>query len=321
MIRRVFRGSSAVALALVVMACGETTQDDPVIVEIGDHWVTLSQFQDYVSNIVDEQIPLAQGKVKAELLNQFIEEKLLLLAADEEGIEVDPSEMDAIAEADESALEGPSVPESGGAQRARARMDLESHLRVRRLIDGKVLNGVRVAEEEIAAHYEMNRAYYKLPEAVEISQILVETEGEANEIRELLETQPKKFEELARERSIGPDAVRDGYMGTFRRGELPPSFETEVFALRKGRLSGVVRTDFGFHVFRVNDVRGSRDLSLEEVTDTIRIELLRFKSDEAMALFLDELKRRYPVKVHIETLDFPYLDRQAETADFPPRES
>ena len=185
----------------------------------------------------------------------------------------------------------------------------------------KCCKDIQISEEEIAAYYEMNRAYYKLPDAIDVSQILVETEGEATEIREQLATQPKTFEQLARERSIAPEAVQDGHMGTFRRGELPPSFEKEVFAIKKGRLSDVIRTDFGFHVFRVNDVRSSRDLSLEEVSDTIRVELMRNKSDEAMAGFLDGLKRRYPVKVHVETLDFPYMGQQTETAAFPSRES
>jgi peptidyl-prolyl cis-trans isomerase C len=302
----------------MVAACGETRPEDPVIVEIGEHQVMLSQFQNYIASIVEDQAPFAQGEVKAELLDQFIEEKLLLLAADEEGITVGASELDALAETVD-----PEVPVSGsdGTQKSKARSNLESHLRVRRLIDGKVLKDIHIAEEEIAAYYETNRAYYKLPEAVDVSQILVETETEANEIREKLATQPKSFEQLARERSIGPESVRDGNMGTFRRGELPPSFENEVFGLKKGRLSDVVETDFGFHIFRVDDVRGSKDLSLEEVADTIRIELMRHKSDEAMAGFLDGLKRRYPVKVHVDALDFPYLDRQSETAAFPPRES
>jgi parvulin-like peptidyl-prolyl isomerase len=100
-------------------------------------------------------------------------------------------------------------------------------------------------------------------------------------------------------------------LGTFRRGELPPDFEEVVFNLSKGRLSDVVKTDFGYHIFRVNNLQPGHDLSLEEAADAIRVELLRRKSDEALSIYLDELKRKYPVKIHTDRLDFPYMDREA----------
>ena len=98
-------------------------------------------------------------------------------------------------------------------------------------------------------------------------------------------------------------------MGTFRRGELPTAFETEVFDLKRGGLSGVVQTDFGFHIFRVNASHLAEDLSLEEVEATIRVDLLRQRSDEALALFLGDLVQRYPVWIDTEKLDFPYLNQ------------
>ena len=70
----------------------------------------------------------------------------------------------------------------------------------------------------------------------------------------------------------------------------------------------MVETGFGYHIFRVNEVRPARDLTLEEVRDAIRVELLREKSDEAMILYLDALKKRFPVRIYTEQLDFPYND-------------
>lgn len=291
-------------------ACGQPPREDPVIAEIGDRTVTRSQFEAYVRSMVDEQAPFAQGELKAELLNQYIDEQLVLLAADAEGIQVDPGVVDALADRREYLVDGETVEaDEAGERRARARMDLETHLRVRKLLDEKLLKDLTVDESEIAAYYEENRAFYKRPEAVDVSQILVETREEAQRILGELKAEPSRFQEMARQFSTGPEALQDGHLGTFRKGELPPSLEEKVFSLRKGSLSDVVETDFGFHIFRTNDVQPARDLSLEEVADAIRVELLREKSDEVMADYLEKLKNRYPVKVHTERLDFPYSEQ------------
>jgi peptidyl-prolyl cis-trans isomerase C len=310
---RDFRGFVAILLAAAALSCGRGAPDDPVIVEIGSQAVSYSQLMAYIEDAIDEQVPFAHGELKARLLEQFIEEQLLLIAAEEEGIDVDPQEVEVLAEKMSSVNEGADAeatvdPE---AEKEKVRLDFENHIRVRKLIEEKVLNNLTVDDSEIAAHYEQNMAYYKQPEVVDISQILVETEDEANRILEELEVDPKRFEELASQYSEGPEASRGGRLGAFRRGELPPDFEEVVFSLRKGRFSDVVKTDFGYHIFRVNDVRSARDLSLEDVADAIRVELLRQKSEEALAVYIEELRKRYPVKIHTDRLDFPYVDREA----------
>jgi peptidyl-prolyl cis-trans isomerase C len=305
---RVFGGFAAAGLVLALACCGEPPLDDPVIVEIGDRVITRSQFEGYVASMVDDQAPFAEGALKAELLSQFIEEQLLLMAAEVKGIHVDPNEVEALALQVEKMADSrvPASSDDVEARRAKTRLDFESHLRVRKFIDEQVLKDLEVAETEIASYYEEHREFYRRPEAVDVSQILVDSEDEAAEILGELKKRPSRFEELAQERSMGPESDRKGHLGTFRKGELPPSFEKEVFALRKGRLSEVVKTDFGFHIFRVNEIRRSRDLKLEEVADAIRVQLLRQKSDETMALYIEELRRQYPVKVYGDRLDFPY---------------
>jgi parvulin-like peptidyl-prolyl isomerase len=316
---RDFRVFIAAMWAAASLSCGERVPDDPVILEIGGRAVSYSQLEVYIEKAVEEQAPFTRGELKARLLEQFIEEQLLLIAAEEEGIRVDPQEVEALAGKMSSVAGGTNGEAAADleAERAAARLDFESHIRVRKLIEKKVLNDVTVDEGEIAAHYEQNSAYYKQPETIDISQILVESEDEANRIREELEASSKRFEELARQYSEGPEASRDGHLGTFRRGELPPDFEEVVFGLRKGRLSDVVKTDFGYHIFRINEVRRARDLSLEEVEDAIRVELLRQKSDEALVIYIDELKKRYPVTIHTDRLDFPYMDREARAEGIP----
>jgi parvulin-like peptidyl-prolyl isomerase len=312
--------ASTLFLALGCGGCREPAPVDAVIAEVGGEPVLLSQFESYVRAVSEEDIPLVGGEVKSALLEQLIEELLMLRAAEDEGIEVDPQEI--------QAMEGgvPPVPVFGPAEdveapadwRGRNPLELAAHLKVRKLMDTAILKDVEVTDEEIAAHYEQNRVYYKRPAGVDISQILVGTEEQASQLLAELRSNASRFEELAGQYSIAPEASEGGHMGTFRRGELPTSFESEVFDLKRGALSGVVKTDFGFHIFRVNATYPSEDLSLDEVQASIRVDLLRQKSDDALAIFLENLKQRYPVWIDTEELDFPYSSQNGY--DVTPRE-
>ena len=93
-----------------------------------------------------------------------------------------------------------------------------------------------------------------------------------------------------------------------REESFPPSFEGSVFALAPGKISDVVATDFGFHIFRVNEHSEAKELPLEEVRDLIRVDLMREKSDEAVAAYVTELRKRYPVTIHREHLSFALVD-------------
>ena len=291
--------------------CNGPAPTDPVIANIGGEPLTLSEFESYVRSVTEEDIPLVGGELKSALLEQLIEELLLLRAAEDEGVEVSPQEMQALEReaprvADVAQTEEPETPIPSSR---RSPLDLTAHLKVRKLVDDKILKGVEVTDDEIASYYEDHRAYYKRPEAVDISQILVQTEEEAKRLHAELSSNASRFEELAETYSLGPEAPEGGRLGTFRRGELPSVFDVEVFEIKRGELSQVVQTDFGFHIFRVNAAYPATELDLDEVKSTIRVDLLRQKSDEALALFLEELKQRYPVRIDTEKLDFPYMNQ------------
>ena len=305
---------AASAVGLVAMMGCTTPPADPVIAQVGNDVVRRSEFEGYVRAVSEEDVPLVGGELKSALLEQLIEELLLLRAAEDAGIEVAPGEVEALSA--QLLVSVPGAGQSSQAQRVeqegrpgRNPRDLTTHLTLKKLMDGKILKDVAVTEEEIAAYYEANRTFYKRPEAVAISQILVGEEEAANRLHAELTADKSRFDELARAHSVGPEAENGGHLGAFRRGELPASFEREVFAIKKGKLSPVVKTDFGFHIFRVDETYPARDLLLKEVEDAIRVELLRKKSDEALALFMEDLEQRYPVWVDTGQLDFPFMSR------------
>ncbi|MBI5397867.1 peptidyl-prolyl cis-trans isomerase [Candidatus Woesearchaeota archaeon] len=86
------------------------------------------------------------------------------------------------------------------------------------------------------------------------SHILVKTEAEANVVFFDV-THGKKFEDVAREKSLCPSRKNGGDLGWFGRGQMVKEFENAAFALQKGEISKPVKTQFGWHVIRVDDVK------------------------------------------------------------------
>ena len=84
---------------------------------------------------------------------------------------------------------------------------------------------------------------------IHCAHILVKTEKEAQAVMERLE-RGEKFAIIASEISLCPSGKRGGDLGTFGRGRMVREFEEAAFALQKGQLSPIVKTEFGYHILR-----------------------------------------------------------------------
>ncbi len=93
-----------------------------------------------------------------------------------------------------------------------------------------------------------------MPNKVNASHILVKTEPEANVIMYDV-THDKSFEDIAREKSLCPSGKKGGSLGWFGRGQMVKEFENAAFSLKKGEVSKPVKTQFGWHIIKVNDAQ------------------------------------------------------------------
>lgn len=87
---------------------------------------------------------------------------------------------------------------------------------------------------------------------VNASHILVKGEGEAYLILKQIR-EGKAFEEMAKEKSICPSRKRGGSLGWFGRNKMVKEFEIAAFAAKKGQIIGPIKTQFGYHLIRVDD--------------------------------------------------------------------
>ena len=84
---------------------------------------------------------------------------------------------------------------------------------------------------------------------VHCAHILVKTEKEVNSVLDRLK-KGETFTAIAKDVSMCPSKKRGGDLGTFGRGQMVKEFETAAFALDKGKISGIVKTQFGYHIIK-----------------------------------------------------------------------
>ncbi len=131
-----------------------------------------------------------------------------------------------------------------------------------------------ISEQDIQAAYDAQFVDSDQGEEYSAAHILVETEEEANAIKEELDG-GADFAKLAQEKSTGPSGPRGGDLGWFGPGMMVPEFEAAAVALEPGQVSEPVQTQFGWHVIQLNDVRAKQAPAMELVRDELLARLQR----------------------------------------------
>jgi len=170
-----------------------------------------------------------------------------------------------------------------------------------------VVGPIELSEDELRAYFEEHKADYSTEEQIEASHILVATAEEAQAILDEL-ARGADFAELARTRSTDTgSAAQGGALGWFGRGVMAPEFEEAAFTLEVGETSGIVQTDFGFHIIRVTDRRAASEPEFEEVADRVRADAERAIARERFDAWLKAAREEATVVISDPILEAMYL--------------
>lgn len=165
-----------------------------------------------------------------------------------------------------------------------------------------------VTNDEVKLTYERNRDGYKRPESRKLSHILISVEPMATE-KEVAERKKRAQEALDKIRNgedfgkiawdYSDDAfrVKGGDLGMVHRGRLDEDLEKVAFSLKKGELSGLIPTIYGFHIVHVDGVFEPVRLGLDEVSRTIRAKLEEDKRKNLRESILKRLKENAVIEV------------------------
>jgi peptidyl-prolyl cis-trans isomerase C len=249
--------AAAALVALTGMTLPALAEDakDPVIAKIDGVEVTQSDLSLAIDNLDPQLAQLPDDQKKLAALSTVIDAKLIAEKARAEKIE-DTKEF---------------------KDRLEFIVDRELHNAYfkKHVVD-------TITDADIKKRYDAEIAKLPPVEEVRARHILVKTEDEAKAvIKELGEG--KDFAELAKVKSTDPNKSDGGDLGYFKKGMMVPEFEKAAFEMKKGDVSKTpIKTQFGFHVIKVEDKRNAPPPEFEQVKDQVKQIVLRDKYMEVL---------------------------------------
>ncbi len=264
-------------LALLVVSCAKK-DDGKVLATIDDQKITLQEFNKELDKIpMNMKMLVASESGKKNYLDRLIAKKLLLREVSKEKIENDKEFQERF-------------------------NDIKEQLLIEALLKKKITAQTQMSEDDLKKYYEEHKEDFKKDREINTRHILLKTEEEAKQVQAKLQ-KGEDFTELAKKYSIDPNVRQTGgEIGFQPKGSLIPEFENAAHKLTKvGQVSGIVKTQFGYHIIRLEGVKPPSYVSLEEVKDFIKQKNAQEKQKEVLEKYLEELKKNSKITIN-ETL-------------------
>lgn len=292
-----------------VAACKEKPAPPvDILIKIDNRIVTLQDFRrDFAQILPPEQQNSAaeRDELQRSFLAQTIDRQLALAAAEKLGVQVSPAEVDAALldhQRDYPAGEFEANLREGKMTLDDWKRELQERLLVEKLVKKVVGDKEKISDAAIAAYYRANRDEFDRPEQVRARQIVVASEADGAKVLALLQGKIP-FAQVAKEHSLSPDGEEGGDLGFFARGEMPAEFDAVVFTLPVGRLSPLIKSEYGYHIFLVEEHRPAGKLTLTQAHEDIRATLQAEQDERLYRQWLDGLRAKAKIVVNWALLD------------------
>jgi parvulin-like peptidyl-prolyl isomerase len=246
-------------------------------------------------------------RLKEEVLGRLIEERIMLRRARELSIIVGDAELEArIEEIRKDYADGSfnALFDNGAISYPAWKEALRKRMLLEKVVAVDVNAKVQVTEAEAENYYKANPKLYAADRRVRAAQIVVRDRDRAEAILKRLKA-GEEFDMVAREVSIGPEATKGGDLGFFEQGVMPEAIDRLVFSLPVGKLSGVVQSPYGFHIFKVLGREEGGGRKFTEAKERVIADLRKLKEAEAYERWLEGLKEKASVVVNRPLPDGP----------------
>ncbi len=213
--------------------------DNPTIATVGSLKIKAETFSKELINSPEVyRTYLSTLEGKKQLLDILLKEKVLMNAASKSGIYRKKDIQENLKNFEERAKE----------QEEQYRKGLVLKEYLRELQEGKL----KIEDAALKAYYEQNKNDYQNPVKITASHILTTSQEEAETALKRVSQNKEDFSKVAKEMSKDPSAARGGVIGEIMRGDLAdlPEFENELFRLKTGEISNVIKTKIGYHIIK-----------------------------------------------------------------------
>lgn len=248
------------------------SKDAKVLAEVNGVAVTSEDFDREVKALPEYIRGMAETpQGRKEMIDTLVMRELILQQAAKDGIEKSKDVEEKIAE-------------------------LKKRIIVDTYLKKKVESEAKIADDELKKFYDQNLDKFKAGEQVKASHILVKTEQEAKDLLAQLKG-GAKFEELAKTKSVDSSAPKGGDLGWFGKGNMVPAFEKAAFELKEGQLSGIVKSEFGFHIIKLTGKRAAGTTPFEEAKEKIKAALLPAKQQQVFMKLKEDIKKGAKIEI------------------------
>lgn len=175
------------------------------------------------------------------------------------------------------------------------REELRKEMLWDKLVTADVNSLIRVSENEAEDYFNDHPGICKTETRVRAAQIVVRDAQKADEVKARLE-QGEDFTVVAAQVSTGPEAARGGDLGLISRQTMPEPLDKTLFNLPAGKISPIVKSAYGYHVFKVTEIQPARTRSFSECKEEVMADIRVQKQDAAFTAWLEGLKIKAIVK-------------------------
>ncbi len=164
-------------------------------------------------------------------------------------------------------------------------------------IRDKVTKGKdKVTDQQIEQYYDKNKNQFAQPERRDLSIILTKTEAKAKQAKAALKS-GEPFKQVAKRYSIDDASkAQGGKLPAVAKGQQEKAFDTAIFGADKGKITGPVKTQFGWYVFKVDKVNAASQQTLEQAKATIKQVLASQNQQKALDTFVKDFRSKWKGK-------------------------
>jgi len=302
-----------ISFIFLYIACSGSENDvevsnDAVVAEVNGSNITVDKLQDEIQllmrqfRVANKNALTEEEKLllKTKGLNRIIRNNLLVMEASSIGISLTREEYEVAFGEARSGYEGGSFRgflKDEGILSSLWQIRFKNNLLINKFINAKFKINLSGDETRAREYYKTHKERFEIGRMVHALHIMVASEDESKVVLSALKSQKKSFSELARMYSLAPEASIGGDLGYFEISQVPEEFRS-IVQLKKNQVSEVIKTPYGYHVFKVVDVKTPRQLSFSDSKKIIFEQFARDEQSDNFQKWLTELKNNSNIKIN-----------------------
>jgi parvulin-like peptidyl-prolyl isomerase len=290
-------------IIILLGGCRSGGDPSPVIVKLNGRDIHRSEFEQFLATKMgDVNGPDIQDSIRSQMLDEYIKRQLVLEDAARMGLNVSTAEIE------ESTQDNPQMKSS--VSTANNRDEIMRDLLVEKYYRQVTMRDARVSPEEVQQYIEKNLARLTDRPALLVREIRVQSREEADRLRREVTERRRDFASVARLHSDAPNAERNG-LTRYEEGQLPDLLAKAVQQLRPGEVSPVIESNYGFHLFKMEQriqphAPDERRSQLDDRRAQLTEELIARRNQQAVDNALERLTSVASIQIWDSALGFPY---------------